>query len=62
VAKRRTEPYGPGVVWYKIKNPAYTQVEAAASSSMANVKIGGRLDLGSLLLGACCFVIAAVLV
>lgn len=27
---------------------------------MASVEIGGRLDLGSLLLGASCFVIAAV--
>ena len=27
VAKRRLDPYGPGVTWYKIKNPAYTQME-----------------------------------
>ena len=27
VAKRRLDPYEPGTTWYKIKNPAYTQME-----------------------------------
>ena len=25
VAKRRSDCYGPGVRWFKIRNPAYTQ-------------------------------------
>jgi ATP-dependent DNA ligase len=25
VAKRRADPYSPKTVWYKVKNPAYTQ-------------------------------------
>jgi bifunctional non-homologous end joining protein LigD len=25
VAKRKADPYGPGTVWYKIRNPLYTQ-------------------------------------
>ena len=27
VAKRKADPYAPGVTWYKIKNQAYTQME-----------------------------------
>ena len=27
VAKRKADPYGLKTVWYKIKNPAYTQAE-----------------------------------
>jgi bifunctional non-homologous end joining protein LigD len=27
VAKRKADPYSPQTAWYKIKNPAYTQVE-----------------------------------
>jgi ATP-dependent DNA ligase len=27
VAKRKVDPYGPGVTWYKIKNRAYTQMK-----------------------------------
>ena len=27
VAKRKADPYGAGVTWYKIKNRAYTQME-----------------------------------
>ncbi len=27
VAKRKADPYDAGVTWYKIKNPAYTQME-----------------------------------
>jgi bifunctional non-homologous end joining protein LigD len=27
VAKRRADPYSPQTVWYKVKNPAYTQAE-----------------------------------
>jgi bifunctional non-homologous end joining protein LigD len=27
VAKRRADPYSPKSVWYKVKNPAYTQAE-----------------------------------
>jgi bifunctional non-homologous end joining protein LigD len=27
VAKRKDGPYAPGTVWYKIRNPAYTQAE-----------------------------------
>jgi bifunctional non-homologous end joining protein LigD len=27
VAKRKADPYSPQTVWYKIKNPAYTQAE-----------------------------------
>ena len=27
VAKRKDDPYACGVTWYKIKNPAYTQME-----------------------------------
>jgi hypothetical protein len=27
VATRKADPYGPTTVWYKIKNPAYTQAE-----------------------------------
>ncbi|MFL5493626.1 MAG: hypothetical protein ACJ8DC_04485 [Gemmatimonadales bacterium] len=27
VAKRKAEPYAPETVWYKIRNPAYTQTE-----------------------------------
>jgi ATP-dependent DNA ligase len=27
VAKRKADPYGPETVWYKIKNPSYTQAE-----------------------------------
>jgi bifunctional non-homologous end joining protein LigD len=27
VAKRKTDPYGPDTVWYKIRNQAYTQAE-----------------------------------
>ena len=27
VAKRKSDPYGPGTTWYKIKNPAYGQGE-----------------------------------
>lgn len=27
VAKRKDDPYTIGVTWYKIKNPAYTQME-----------------------------------
>jgi bifunctional non-homologous end joining protein LigD len=27
VAKRKADPYEAGVTWYKIKNPAYTQME-----------------------------------
>jgi ATP-dependent DNA ligase len=27
VAKRRTDPYTLQTVWYKVKNPAYTQAE-----------------------------------
>lgn len=27
VANRQADPYGPETVWYKIKNPAYTQAE-----------------------------------
>jgi ATP-dependent DNA ligase len=27
VAKRKTDPYGPDTVWYKIRNHAYTQAE-----------------------------------
>jgi bifunctional non-homologous end joining protein LigD len=27
VAKRKGDPYAPGVAWYKIKNRAYTQLE-----------------------------------
>jgi ATP-dependent DNA ligase len=28
VAKRKTDPYKAGAIWYKIKNRAYTQMEA----------------------------------
>ena len=27
VAKRKNDPYAPATVWYKIRNPAYTQAE-----------------------------------
>jgi bifunctional non-homologous end joining protein LigD len=27
VAKRKAHPYSPEIVWYKVKNPAYTQAE-----------------------------------
>ena len=27
VAKRKTDPYGPDTVWYKIRNQAYTQAD-----------------------------------
>jgi hypothetical protein len=27
VAKREADPYSPQTVWYKVKNPAYTQTE-----------------------------------
>ena len=27
MAKRKTDPYAPDTVWYKIKNRAYTQME-----------------------------------
>lgn len=27
VAKRKADSYGPGTIWYKVKNPAYTQSE-----------------------------------
>jgi bifunctional non-homologous end joining protein LigD len=27
VAKRKADPYSPQTIWYKIKNPAYTQTE-----------------------------------
>lgn len=27
VAKRKADPYGPKTVWYKVKNPTYTQAE-----------------------------------
>ena len=27
VAKRKTDPYAPDTVWYKIRNQAYTQAE-----------------------------------
>jgi bifunctional non-homologous end joining protein LigD len=27
VAKRKADPYSPQTVWYKVKNPAYTQAE-----------------------------------
>jgi ATP-dependent DNA ligase len=27
VAKRKADPYAPGVTWYKIKNRAHTQME-----------------------------------
>ncbi len=27
VAKRKEDPYGAGTVWYKIRNPAYTQAD-----------------------------------
>lgn len=27
VAKRKGDPYGPKIAWYKIKNPTYTQAE-----------------------------------
>jgi ATP-dependent DNA ligase len=27
VAKRRGDPYSPQTIWYKVKNPAYTQAE-----------------------------------
>jgi bifunctional non-homologous end joining protein LigD len=27
VAKRKADPYSPQTIWYKIKNPAYTQAE-----------------------------------
>jgi bifunctional non-homologous end joining protein LigD len=27
VAKRKSDPYSPQTVWYKVKNPAYTQAE-----------------------------------
>jgi bifunctional non-homologous end joining protein LigD len=27
VAKRKVDPYSPQTVWYKVKNPAYTQAE-----------------------------------
>ena len=27
VAKRKTDAYGPGTTWYKIKNPGYSQGE-----------------------------------
>jgi bifunctional non-homologous end joining protein LigD len=27
VAKRKVDPYAPETVWYKVKNPAYTQAE-----------------------------------
>ena len=27
VAKRKADPYGPRTIWYKIKNPTYTQAE-----------------------------------
>jgi ATP dependent DNA ligase-like protein len=27
VAKRQADPYSPQTVWYKVKNPAYTQAE-----------------------------------
>jgi bifunctional non-homologous end joining protein LigD len=27
VAKRKEDPYSPQTIWYKVKNPAYTQAE-----------------------------------
>ncbi len=27
VAKRRSDAYSPDTIWYKVKNPAYTQAE-----------------------------------
>jgi hypothetical protein len=27
VAKRKADPYSPQTIWYKVKNPAYTQAE-----------------------------------
>jgi hypothetical protein len=27
VAKRKADSYSPQTVWYKVKNPAYTQAE-----------------------------------
>jgi bifunctional non-homologous end joining protein LigD len=27
IAKRKADPYGPDTIWYKIRNPAYTQME-----------------------------------
>ena len=30
VAKRKADPYAPGVTWYKIKNRAYTHLEGRA--------------------------------
>jgi ATP-dependent DNA ligase len=27
VAKRKADPYSPETIWYKLKNPAYTQAE-----------------------------------
>ena len=27
VAKRRSDTYSPDTIWYKVKNPAYTQAE-----------------------------------
>ena len=27
VANRKADPYSPQTVWYKVKNPAYTQAE-----------------------------------
>jgi hypothetical protein len=31
IAKRRTDPYGPGVTWLKIRNPGYSQKEGRGS-------------------------------
>jgi bifunctional non-homologous end joining protein LigD len=38
VAKRKKDPYGPGTVWYKIKNRAYTQLEGRGELFHPNPK------------------------
>jgi hypothetical protein len=27
IAKRKADPYAPGVTWFRVKNPRYTQAE-----------------------------------
>ena len=38
MAKRQPDPYTAGVTWYKIKNPAYTQIEGRGDIPLATFR------------------------
>jgi hypothetical protein len=53
VAKRKGDPYSPQTVWYKVKNPAYTQAEGRGDLFHNALKIqalGSLIELPPMLL------------